>query len=236
LKDNPPVMSSDLRTFLARDLRIHPRVAYQGIVPDEEPGPQIAADLPQLTPFRNDYYGAICVVDWDHRLPSLMLPLRIYAYYNQMSFEAGEEAYDDRLEEIGRRDKYPEFDVPDFDNLAADEAYEIELDTAARIGRCRLTSAWRRQIDPTDAEAAVEIAAKSSEYQRLEANTTDRPERLGNLEAVSWSEPCAHAPASAVTAIRINARFTVRRRRSLGRSADTDRVLTHDGSDRSRAA
>jgi len=75
-----PELTTDLRTFLARNLRVHPRVAYQGIIDDEEPGPQIAADLPQLTPFRNDYFGAICVVDWDHRLPSTGLPLRSYAY------------------------------------------------------------------------------------------------------------------------------------------------------------
>jgi len=185
-----PSLTSDLRTFVARNLRIHPRVAYQGMIRDTEPGPEIAADLPPLTPFRNDYYGAICVVDWDHRLPSLGLPLRIYAYYSANTYAAGEEAFDDRLEEIGRRDKYPEFDVPDFDNLDADEAYEIELDAETRIGRCRLTSAWRRQIEHADADAAVEIAGKSGEFQRLAAEVTNRPDRLGSLEAVSWTPPC----------------------------------------------
>jgi hypothetical protein len=181
---------TDLRTFLARDLRIHPRVSYQQIIRDDEPGPQIAAELPLLIPFRNQYYGAISVVDWDHRLPSVMLPLRIYAYYTESAFAAGEEAYDDRLEEIGRRDIYPEFDVPDFDNLDADEAYEIEIDPAGQVGRCRLTSAWRRHIAPSDAEAAVEITGKAGEFRRLEAAMSDRPDRLGGLEAVSWTPPC----------------------------------------------
>ena len=180
---------TDLRTFLARDLRLHPRVSYQQII-NADDGPQIAAELPQLTPFRSEYFGAIAVVDWDHRLPSSVLPLRIYAYYTESALAAGEEAYDDRLEEIGRRDIYPEFDVPDFDSLDADEAYEIELHTDGRIGRCRLTSAWRRHIAASEAEAAVEITSKAGEFRRLEATMSDRPDRLGGLEAVSWTPPC----------------------------------------------
>ena len=143
-----------------------------------------------MPPFRNDYFGAIAVVDWDHRLPSQIYALRIYAYYSASSFEAGEEAFDDRLEEIGRRDMYPEFDVPDFDNLPADEAYEIELSVDCVIGRCRLTSAWRRSIEVADADAAVAIAATSDEYKQLVANGEDRPSHLGDLEAVSWTPPC----------------------------------------------
>lgn len=85
---------------------------------------------------------------------------------------------------------YPEFDVPDFDNLAADEAYEIELGVDCSVGRCRLTSAWRRSIEATDAASAVEIAQKSSEFLRLAAATADRPSHLGDLEAVSWTPPC----------------------------------------------
>ncbi len=142
-----------------------------------------------MPPFRNEYFGAIAVVDWDHRLPSQLYALRVYAYYSESSFDAGEEAFDDRLEEIGRRDIYPEFDVPDFDNLPADEAYEIELTTAFEVGRCRLTSAWRRSIDLGDANAAVEIASTSEEYKKLAASG-DRPTHLGELEAVSWTPPC----------------------------------------------
>lgn len=183
-------MTSDLRSFVARDLRLHPRVAYQGIISDPDASAILAADLPPMPPFRSDYHGAICIVDWDHRLPSQVLALRVYAYYSSESLEAGEEAYDDRLEDIGRRDRYPEFDVPDFDQLPADEAYEIELTPEGKLGRCRLTSAWRRHIDPGDARVAVEVAAKSGEYKRLSAAAAERPSSLGDLEAVSWTPPC----------------------------------------------
>jgi hypothetical protein len=143
-----------------------------------------------MPPFRNDYYGAVSVVDWDHRLPSKQLTLRIYAYYDEDSFAAGQEAFDDRLEEIGTRDKFPEFDVPDFNNLAADEAYDVELGADGTIGRCRLTSAWRRAINPREGNAAVRLAGRSREFARLLAESPDRPSHLGDLEAVSWTPPC----------------------------------------------
>lgn len=183
-------MVRDLRTLIAADLRRHPRVAYQGYFGEADAGERLAAALPALTPFRSEYHGALAVVDWDHRLPSQTLALRVYAYYTEHSFAAGQEAYDDRLEDIGARDRFPEFDVPDFDHLAADESYEIELGVDGKPGRCRLTSAWRREIAPPDARAAVRVAGKSDEFSKLSSQSSDRPPHLGDLEAVSWTPPC----------------------------------------------
>lgn len=183
-------MPSDLRTFVAGGLRLHPRVAYQGLLSAPGAAERIAAALPPLLPFRHDYAGAISIVDWDHRLPSRQLALRIYGYYSAETAAAGEEAYDDRLEEIGARDRYPEFDVPDFDRLVADEAYEIELSPDGAVGRCRLTSAWRRDIDPDAGAAAVDVVRASGEYQRVLASASNRPPHLGELETVSWTPPC----------------------------------------------
>lgn len=183
-------MAKDLRSLVADGLRLHPRVAYQGLCATPDASAHIRAALPPLTPFRRDYAGAIGIVDWDHRLPSQQLSLRVYAYYTEDTLAAGEEAFDDRLEEIGGRDRYPEFDVPDFDHLAADEAYEIELTTDGKVGRCRLTSAWRREIERADAERAVQVVRGSEEYARVVAESPDRPPHLGELEAVSWTPPC----------------------------------------------
>jgi hypothetical protein len=183
-------MAEDLRTLVAADLRRHPRVAYQGLVPGEDAGARLAAALPPMPPFRTEYAGAITVVDWDHRLPSRALSLRIFAYYTDKTLAAGQEAFDDRLEEIGGRDRYPEFDVPDFDNLAADEAYEIELSPEGELGKCRLTSAWRREIGARDAHAAVETVKSSDEFKKLAASLVNRASHLGGLEAVSWTPPC----------------------------------------------
>ncbi|MEO8844864.1 MAG: hypothetical protein ABI591_20050, partial [Kofleriaceae bacterium] len=78
---------------------------------EEGAATRVAAALPPLQRFRHDYHGAISIVDWDHRLPSQNLILRVYGYYSDDTLEAGYEAFDDRLEMIAERDKYPEFDV-----------------------------------------------------------------------------------------------------------------------------
>jgi len=183
-------VSSDLRALVAEEIRVHPRVAYQGLFADESSAAKLAVSLPPLPSFRQPYAGAIAIVDWDHKLPSQTLALRVYGYYREDSLEAGLEAYDDRLEQIAERDRYPEFDVPDFDSLAADEAYEIELSPGGTVGRCRLTSAWRRTIASADAATAVALASKSPDFEKLVASTQSRPSYLGELEAVSWTPPC----------------------------------------------
>jgi len=181
---------TDLRELVATDLRRHPRVAYQGLLSETGAGARLAAALPEMPPFRHPYTGALSVIDWDHRLPSRALVLRIFAYYRPESLATGQEGFDDRLEEIGRSDRFPEFDVPDFDHLVADEAYEVELTTTGEVGRCRLTSAWRREIATADASVAVEVTRASEEFKRLAPLITNRPAHLGGLEAVSWTPPC----------------------------------------------
>ncbi len=179
---------------MAEDIRLHPRVAYQGVLSEEGAATRVAAALPPLQRFRHDYCGAIAIVDWDHRLPSQNLILRVYGYYSDDTLEAGYEAFDDRLEMIAERDKYPEFDVPDFDGLAADEAYEIELSPTGTVGRCRLTSAWRRTVASRDAQSAVALVQTNDEYQRLVASSPSRPTYLGDLEAVSWTPAVRERP------------------------------------------
>jgi hypothetical protein len=181
---------SDLRAFVAEGIRRHPRVAYQDLFGDDADAARLAAALPPLPSFRHEHVGAIAIVDWDHKLPSQATALRIFGYYGDDALEAGLEAFDDRIEQIAERDRYPEFDVPDFDGLPADEAYEIELSPAGTIGRCRLTSAWRRTIGSREAATAVTLAQRSPEFQNLIASTVARPSYLGDLEAVSWTPPC----------------------------------------------
>jgi hypothetical protein len=169
---------------------LHPRVAYQGILSGEDAAARLAAALPALPSFRHPHVGAITIVDWDHRLPTQSLVMRILGYYSKSTLEAGQEAFDDRVEQIAERDRYPEFDVPDFDGLPADEAYEIELFPDGKIGRSRLTSAWRRTIASRDAGSAVELVEASDEFKQLVASSPQRPSYLGDLEAVSWTPPC----------------------------------------------
>ena len=173
----------------ARTMRLHPRVAYQGQFTDERVREQMLAAMPDLVPFRQAYHAAIAIVDWDHRLPSRTLTVRLYMFYDEWTFAEGEHAYDQRLEEIGQRDRFPEFDVPDFGELPADEIYEAEI-TDGTVGPWRLTSPWRREVPVGDGQVAVSIARSSPEFARVAASAVERPRHLGDLEAVSWTPPC----------------------------------------------
>ena len=173
-----------------RTLRFHPRVSYQGLYSESAQRDRLLNRVPRLVPFKKSYSDVIAVIDWDHHIPSKALVLRMYAYYTAESLSAGESAFDDRLEEIGSRDKFPEFDVPDFADLPADEAYEAEVDLGGLVSECRLTSAWRREVLADDAHNAVSIARGSDEFAHLAELIVDRPQILGDLEAVSWAPPC----------------------------------------------
>jgi hypothetical protein len=176
--------------MLLGGMRLHPRVAYQGLFADAPSRQRIVATMPKLVPFGPGYAGAITIIDWDHRLPSKALVMRVYCYYSAETLASGEEAFDDRLEDIGARDRFPEFDVPDFSDLPADEAYEVELSPTGEVLRCRLTSAWRREVGDKEALWAVDTARASKEFKEVAAAASDRPRHLGDLEAVSWTPPC----------------------------------------------
>src|SRR4051794_22741922 len=95
------------RTLLSA-LRLHPRVAYQGHYTDDALRAKLLDNLPRMLPFKHGYHGGLGILDWDHHLPSRQLTLRMYLYYDADRFAEGEEAFDERVEEIGRRDRFPE--------------------------------------------------------------------------------------------------------------------------------
>jgi hypothetical protein len=171
-------------------LRVHPRVAYQGYFAHDPVKSLVVAGLPELVPFRGTYHKAIAIVDWDHRLPSRLHTLRLYVYTDIDGYEQGESAYDERLEQIGARDRYPEFDVPDFADIPSDEAYEAAVNPDGTMAGLRLTSPWRREIPPAEGREAVAVARSSTEFDQIAAAALDRPRHLGDLEAVSWTPPC----------------------------------------------
>ncbi len=175
---------------ILRTLRLHPRVAYQGFFSDDDSKAKLVANIPELVPFHQSYHAGIAIVDWDHRLPSKLLTLRLYLYYDEWTYAEGESAFDQRLEDIGARDRFPEFDVPDFGELPADEVYEAEVATTGEVAQCRLTSPWRREVAPGEGQAAVAVARGSDEFEKIASAAMDRPRHLGDLEAVSWTPPC----------------------------------------------
>ena len=184
-------MALDLRDLLRSEMRVHPRLAQQGLFEGAEARVQIAATIPPLVPFGEaDYAGALWVIDWDHRLPSRHAALRLYAYYTAERRRELEDAVAAREKEIAAEDLFPEFDVSDFAGLPADEAYEAETDLGGSPARLRLVSEWRRQIQPVAASNAVEIVRASAPFRELRVNGRVRPPGLGDLEPTEWSPPC----------------------------------------------
>ena len=184
-------MALDLRDLLRSDMRVHPRLAQQGLFEGAEARVQIAATIPPLVPFGDaDYAGALWVIDWDHRLPSRHAALRLYAYYTAERRRELEEAVAAREKEIAAEDLFPEFDVSDFAGLPADVAYEAVTDLGGSPARLRLVSEWRRQIQPAAAANAVEIVRGSTPFRELRVNGRVRPPGLGDLEPTEWSPPC----------------------------------------------
>ena len=180
-----------LRAAVIDKLRVHPRVGQQKLGGGADSREKLLAGLPHLAPFRDhEPRQIVAVLDWDHRLPSQRLALRLYLNYDEAAEHRFEEAWVARTAAIARRDLYPEFDVPDYDELPADEAYDAEVTTSLVVEGMRLTSPWRRAIDPRLAEEAVAVVRGSAPFQKVKAAEPARPLHLGDLDPVSWMPPC----------------------------------------------
>jgi len=183
--------TDDIKSKIATAMIAHPRVLHQRLLRNGQDAERFAGVLPVVVPFKdNRYHSFIPILDWDHRLPSKELVLRVYAYYTEESAEVGWADQRARASEIARMDKYPEFDVPDFADLVADEAYEIDLHLDGTYIASRLTSAWRRELDVKDAGKAIGVVRQSKEFNELLKQVPDRPDALGDAEATSWTPPC----------------------------------------------
>jgi hypothetical protein len=172
------------------ELQIHPRVAQQGIT-RERAEAVLAEALPRVKPFRDrQLHGVIGVLDWDHRLPSKALTLRLHAFYDDAARTRFEQALARRNEEIQARDLFPEFDVPDLAGLPADESYDVELTGELAIETMRLVSPWRRDVAEDEASAAIAAVRASDAFAEVQRLEPARSSSLGDLEAVAWTPPC----------------------------------------------
>jgi hypothetical protein len=188
MSTNDTLSTQEILTGLHR----HPRVAYQKLGESSEDLKRLADSLVPLVAFGDaSYHGGLAVLDWDHRLPSRGCILRMLAYYTEEAMEASRQQIEARSKLISARDRYPEFDVPDFSGLIADEAYEAEVNLDGSVARIRLISPWRRDIGPEEGRSSVNITRESPRFRKLlEEGCEERPECLGDLEAVAWTPPC----------------------------------------------
>jgi hypothetical protein len=175
---------------------LHPRVAQQAI--GEGAARKVLDDaLPRLQPFKGrPVHSVVATLDWDHRLPSKTLTLRLHVCYDANARQRFEQALQRRRDEIAERDRFPEFDVPDFGGLPADESYDVDLTAELGIEAMRLVSPWRREVGEEDSERAVLAVRNSSQFADAKRNEPMRPANLGDLEAVAWTPPCESNHAS----------------------------------------
>jgi hypothetical protein len=169
---------------------LHPRVAQQAI--GEGAARRVLDEaLPKLQPFRDrTVHSIIAALDWDHRLPSKSLTLRLHVCYDASTRQRFEQALSRRKAEIAERDRFPEFDVPDYGGLPADESYDIDLTPDLAIEAMRLTSPWRREVAEEDSSRAVQVTRQSAHFAEAKRAEPQRPPNLGDLEAVAWTPPC----------------------------------------------
>jgi hypothetical protein len=151
----------------------------------------LAHAMPKLVPFRaHAVDSTFALLDWDHRLPSKALTVRLHLVYDAAGRERFRQALQRRQDEIQARNRYPEFDVPDYSGLPSDEAYDVELSAELTVEAIRLVSPWRREVAAEDAQVAVGAVRKSAQFDDLQRSVGPRPPGLGDLEAVAWTPPC----------------------------------------------
>jgi hypothetical protein len=172
------------------ELQFHPRVAQQGMTPDTVSKVLLSA-LEKVQPFRGrGVHSAVALLDWDHRLPSKALTLRLHVVYDRAGRERFDQALEIRKTEIAQKDRFPEFDVPDFAGLPSDEAYDVELTEELAIENMRLVSPWRRDVAPEESERATVAVRASQQFLEIRNTAQGRSASLGDLEAVAWTPPC----------------------------------------------
>ncbi len=174
----------------AAELHIHPRVDQQGVPPDAI---RLVLTFAQskVVPFRDRaVHSTVALLDWDHRLPSKALTMRLHVLYDPEGRERFDQALEMRNSEIATRDKFPEFDVPDLAGLPSDEAYDVELSSELAVENMRLVSPWRRDVAPEESDRAVASVRDSRQFADIRKTSTGRSASLGDLEAVAWTPPC----------------------------------------------
>ncbi|MEM7160642.1 MAG: hypothetical protein AAF799_47840 [Myxococcota bacterium] len=179
-----------VRHAMSKELKAHVRLKDQGIVPSDAELQTLAESLPDLLAFGdNEFHGVRVVLDWDHQIPSQYSLLRIIACYDKAALERVDALLDDRDEEIGESNLYPEFDVPDYGDIDGNESYVALLRPGSHdIEDFRFMSGWRKQVRPVAADLAVKTVTTTTSYQRAAASRSG--EGLGGPVVIGWAPPC----------------------------------------------
>jgi hypothetical protein len=177
-----------VRRVVLETLQVHPRVSFQRIASPERVA-TLAQVLPEFPTFAGrKIAGAIAVLDWDHKLPSQEVILRVHLGYEPSAVMAMEHALRERVTRIAAQERYPEFDISDFVGLPGDEIYEGALKPDLSIQSWHFASSWRRTVMHSDSARAIATVLRSEQLAQARAMYGDR--RVDDLEVVGWIPPC----------------------------------------------
>lgn len=178
------------------DALLHPRISQQSLWPEERTNTLLAELSPTLVAFPGrQYEGVRIVVDWDHRLPSQTVSIRTYACYTQERLMQLDEEIAQLREKIKKDNLYPEFDLPDFNSISADEVYVQSIQIAPETGALepedvRFYSDWRRKVDPEVSQRVQKALEETESFQRASSNRQE-DSQFAQAILVGWTPPCA---------------------------------------------
>jgi hypothetical protein len=180
-----------------REPELHVRAADQGIELDDLE--ELLESVPELMPFgSNKYVEVRAVIDWDHQLPSQHYVLRIYAAYSDHEARSMETQFRGRESQIEEDNLYPEFDVPDFSEIEASEAYAgVFRPDSEKFEDFRFFAPWRKEVRQSVARSAVAAVKELDTFKS--ALKSRKNDALGSAVVVGWAPPClGHSDAWAV--------------------------------------
>ena len=179
-----------VRTALIQRLKIHTRVAQQGLGPTPDQRKKLAASLPDILAFGDRRYAAAHVLlDWDHRLPSDAMLLRLYLSYTDREAADVENTLKNRDREIDSGNLYPEFDVPDYGEIDASETYVGLVRPGGHdVEELRFFSDWRKSVQqPVVRDVLAAVRAHAGYERSMRERSHDN---LGPPVVIGWSPPC----------------------------------------------
>jgi len=179
-----------VRTTILNELKVHARLTDQGHAPSGTQLEALASAVPPLSAFSDHRFRSVRVVlDWDHQLPSQFMLLRVFGCYDESADAHVRHLLEARDEEIGEMNLYPEFDLPDYGEIEGSETYVGVLKPGtATFEDFRFLSAWRKQVEPFVADAAVQCVRGYDGYKRAAASR--KSEGLGGPVIIGWAPPC----------------------------------------------
>ena len=179
-----------VRTALLQRLKVHTRVAQQGLAPTPDVRKKLAASLPDILAFGDRRYAAAHVVlDWDHRLPSEALLLRLYLSYTDREAADVENALKARDREIEAGNIYPEFDVPDYGEIDASETYVgLVRPKSNEVEELRFFSDWRKSVQQPVVRDVLAAVRGHAGYERSMRERSH--DNLGPPVVIGWTPPC----------------------------------------------